>query len=105
MPSDDGKVQERLWADSVIKKVIQCIQQKDRDCGLPHDRHHCAIIMAANVYEAEYVFDTCKEMAPPALKDKVVWIHSGIKEYKREAIMKTIKEEKFRIIVIVNMLL
>ena len=63
------------------------------------------LITATNVYEAEYVFDTCKEMAPPVMKDQVVWIHSGMKEYKHEAIMKTIKEEKFRIIVIVNMLL
>ena len=88
------------YTESVIKKVIQLIDRKD---PLPGGTCHCAMLICRDTNDAENIVKPLCQRIGQGMR--VECVHSKVKQHKLEKVMKEIKKEVIRIIIVVQMLL
>ena len=98
---------ERLaYAQLVLKKVKERMGEKNKSRPLPGNAKHSSIIIANNIAEADVVESMCislgfSEEAVAVLHTKAIKAKKGV----REEIIKNIREYKYKIVIVVMMLL
>ena len=86
----------------VLGKIKERMAEKNRDFPLPGNKKHTAMIITSNIGESEKVEEKCKDKE---LAFKSVLLHSKKPQWKREKIIKDIREGAYEVIIIVQMLL
>ena len=94
---EDGEKNES--SKKVLTKVKKCLDEKSKKFPLPGGKKHTAIIISSSIMEAEEIFQTLKELFKP---ESVALCHS--KQKNNQKIIKDILKDKYRVVVVVKML-
>ena len=97
------KNENMMYTEKILSKVKEYIERKNLVSPLPGNKKHAAMIIACSIDEAEEIKGRCINLG--FLSGSVEVVHSEKNKYCNEKIVKDIKLGKYKVVIIVKMLL